>query len=223
MKLNRRSVLGAIGLVGVGTGAAFGSGAFTSTTAERAVEVNVFGADVSDSGTDGVVSGLDQGEETELANEILGNFVDVLVDASSPTVDIYNAAGDSEVSTDGTGVFPEQTGTYSGISTNYVSLVANDVTIVFGDDDGLPPNSTINYTDLFAFVSNDSANFDVTFGDTNGGSILSKVNQDSVTDGATVSVASGDSPTDNLVSGDVETGTDANSSEQLDIRIEQSS
>ena len=106
MKMNRRSVLGAIGVVGVGTGAAFGSGAFSSTTAQRAVEVNVFGADLSDSGTTGVVSGLTSGEETTLAGNITANFVDVLVDASSDTVDIYNEAGDSRESTDGTDIFP---------------------------------------------------------------------------------------------------------------------
>ncbi|WP_239640170.1 hypothetical protein [Halorubrum coriense] len=216
-------MLGAIGVIGVGTGAAFGSGAFSSTTAERAVEVNVFGAEVSDSGTAGVVSGLTEGEETTLAGQITGNFVDVLVDASSDTVDIYDATGDTEVSTDGTDVYPENPGsseTYSGIGNNYVSLVANDVTIVFGDDNGLPPNSTVNYGDLFSFVGNDNTNFDVTFGDTNGGSILSSVGGSTVSTGATITVSSGATPT---ADADVATGTDNNSREQLDIRIEESS
>ncbi|AZQ16086.1 hypothetical protein [Halorubrum sp. PV6] len=220
MKINRRSVLGAIGLVGVGTGAAFGSGAFSSTTAERAVEVNVFGAGVSDPGTDGVVSGLSEEEEDDLADDIAGNFVDVLVDASSPTVDIYNAAGNTSVSTDGTDVFPEKSGTYTNISTDYVSLVANDVTIVFGDEDGLPPNSNVNYTDFFAFVGNASNDFNVTFGDTNGGSILNKVDGKTVSSGATKTVTSG--TTGNFVGANVKTGTADNSREQLDIRIEQS-
>ncbi|MDB2240929.1 hypothetical protein [Halorubrum ezzemoulense] len=221
MKMNRRSVLGAIGVVGVGTGAAFGSGAFSSTTAQRAVEVNVFGADLGDSGTTGVVSGLTSGEETTLAGNITANFVDVLVDASSDTVDIYNEAGDSRVSTDGTDIFPENpnsTETYSGIGSSYVSLVANDVTIVFGDDNGLPPNSTVSYDELFAFVGNDATSYNVTFGDTNGGSILSSVDGSDVSSGSTVEVSSSSS---SPVNAEVETGTSGNSREALDIRIEE--
>lgn len=221
MKMNRRSVLGAIGVVGVGTGAAFGSGAFSSTTAQRAVEVNVFGAGVSDSGVDGLVSGLTETEEKDLADDITANFVDVLVDASSDTVDIYNEAGDSRESTDGTDIFPENpnsTETYSGIGSNYVSLVANDVTIVFGDDNGLPPNSTVSYDELFAFVGNDATSYNVTFGDTNGGSILSSVDGSDVSSGSTVEVSSSSS---SPVNAEVETGTSGNSREALDIRIEE--
>ncbi|OTF10344.1 hypothetical protein [Halorubrum sp. SD612] len=221
MKMNRRSVLGAIGVVGVGTGAAFGSGAFSSTTAQRAVEVNVFGAGVSDSGVDGLVSGLTETEENDLADDITANFVDVLVDASSDTVDIYDADGQNDVSTDGNNLFPENPGsteTYSGIGSNYVSLVANDVTIVFGDGNGLPPNSTVSYTELFTFVGNDTTSYDVTFGDTNGGSILSSVAGSDVSSGSTVTVSSGSSPSKNA---EVETGTSSNSREDLDIRIEE--
>jgi hypothetical protein len=221
MKMNRRSVLGAIGVVGVGTGAAFGSGAFSSTTAQRAVEVNVFGADLGDSGTTGVVSGLTSGEETTLAGNITANFVDVLVDASSDTVDIYDADGQSNVSTDGNNLFPENpnsTETYSGIGSSYVSLVANDVTIVFGDDNGLPPNSTVSYDELFAFVENDTTSYDVTFGDTNGGSILSSVDGSDVSSGSTVEVSSSSS---SPVNAEAATGTRGNSRAALDIRIEE--
>ncbi|MDB2274383.1 hypothetical protein PM022_07455 [Halorubrum ezzemoulense] len=220
MKMNRRSVLGAIGVVGVGTGAAFGSGAFSSTTAQRAVEVNVFGAGVSDSGVDGLVSGLTETEEKDLADDITANFVDVLVDASSDTVDIYDADGQSDVSTDGNNLFPENPNseTYTGIGSNYVSLVANDVTIVFGDGNGLPPNSTVSYDELFAFVENDTTSYDVTFGDTNGGSILSSVDGSDVSSGSTVEVSSSSS---SPVNAEVETGTSGNSREALDIRIEE--
>lgn len=41
MKMNRRTVLLGLSAAGVGAGAAFGSGAFTSVTADRAVQVNV--------------------------------------------------------------------------------------------------------------------------------------------------------------------------------------
>lgn len=57
---------------------------------------------------------------------------------------------------------------YSGIiSENYVSLVANDMRIVFGgneqgqDSDSLPPNSVAEYHNLFAFETVSS--FDLTF------------------------------------------------------------
>ena len=63
-----------------------------------------------------------------------------------------------------------------------MSLVANDVTIVFvgtGSGDGLSPNSAAKYGSLFKFVPNDNTNFNVTFGgsgaDANGGTVLTDV------------------------------------------------
>jgi len=223
MKLNRRSVLGAIGLVGVGTGAAFGSGAFTSTTAERAVEVNVFGADA---GTVGTVpageaeNGVTGDEEDDIGNTIIGNSIDVLVDTSPESVAVRARDGSEDI-IPGDELFPVNatTGGYDGLADNYVSLVANDVRIVFGPN-GVPPNSTLTFGDLFGFVENsDETDFDVTFGDdedTSQGQLLTKVDEKTVSSGATVAVTgSGPSPVD----GTVESGTTSQETENLTIEI----
>ena len=226
MKLNRRSVLGAIGLVGVGTGAAFGSGAFTSTTAERAVEVNVFGADAGTVGTvpagDGNNAVTDE-EENDIGNTIIGNSIDVLVDTSPESVAV-RARDSSEDIIPGDELFPVDatTGGYDGLDDNYVSLVANDVQIVFGPN-GVPPKSTLTFGDLFGFVENsDGTDFDVTFGDadagTSQGQLLTKVDGETVSSGATVAVTgSGPSPVD----GEVVSGTTSQETENLDIEIEE--
>ena len=220
MKLNRRSVLGAIGLVGVGTGAAFGSGAFTSTTAERAVEVNVFGAVDADTGT---VQNPDQEEQDNTAESITNTAVDVLVDTASDTVTVRDQQDDI---VDGTDLFPiadEESDVtlptgYDELSGSFVSLVANDVTIVFGEPDNneLPPNSRIDYDDLFDFVENQGEDeFNVTFeGD---GELLTEIGGDEVSEDAEFTV--GD---DGPKNGIVETGTESRETENLDIRIEPS-
>ncbi|ELZ54024.1 MULTISPECIES: hypothetical protein [Halorubrum] len=227
MKLNRRSVLGAIGLAGVGTGAAFGSGAFSSTTAERAVEVNVFGAG---DGPDGVVQDPSDDTEEEIADTITSNSVDVLVDTSDDDVTVRDSGGtdydyDPESDNPGTAsLFPSNTGTYD-VGNEYVSLVANDVTVVFGNNGGLPPNATLGYDDLFTFVPNagdSSSNFDVTFGSSDSpGDVLTKVDGKDVTTRAVVSVASGSSSSTNSVDAEVETTTTSPESERLDIQIEE--
>lgn len=208
MKLNRRSVLGAIGLVGVGTGAAFGSGAFTSTTAERAVEVNVFGG-LDD---DGLAQGLDGDAENDLADEIRNNFVDVLVDTSPDTVFVSNDGSNLNAGE----LFPSQFDdgfdaydSFGDLDENYVSLVANDVTIVFGNDDnGLPPNSTVDYENLFAFVPNDGSSFSVEF-DIDA-FLTSPTGED---------VFSGEDFDEN--DAEIETGSGTESPEDLDITISQ--
>ena len=223
MKLNRRSVLGAIGLVGVGTGAAFGSGAFTSTTAERAVEVNVFGGE--NIGSDGLANGddgngLNQSETNTLGDEIRSNFVDVLVDTSDfNTVSFNQTAGDG-AQLDAANLFPSSNPTSyrSDIDQNYVSLVANDVRIVFGDTesgsgDSLPPNSTVDYDGLFAFET--AGDFDVTFqGD---GDFLTQIGGKSISsDAEFTNVTDSDDAQKNAV---VETGN-GTENEGLNIVIE---
>ena len=152
MKMNRRSVLGLIGTIGIGTGAAFGSGAFSTVEATREVEVNVVGVD-DDGNDDG--------------SQIAEQFTDVLVDASSDEVALRNA--DGTLVTDPTSLFPTTSDTLDAngnadIDENYVSLIANDVTVVFGYEDGgtderLLPNSTYTYpSGFFTLVNNDDGN-----------------------------------------------------------------
>ncbi|WP_241430799.1 hypothetical protein [Haloferax elongans] len=147
--MNRRSVLGLIGTIGIGTGAAFGSGAFSTVEATREVEVNVVGVD-------------DDGNED--GSQIADRFTDVLVDASSDEVALRSA--DGTLVTDPTTLFPTASDTLDAngnadIDENYVSLIANDVTVVFGYEDGstderLMPNSTYTYpTGFFTLVNND--------------------------------------------------------------------
>jgi len=216
MKPTRRTVLGVVGTLGVGAGAAFGSGAFTSTTAERAVEVNVFGAD-------GLVRNGDN--EDNVAGAIRDNIVDVLVDTepNSVSVDSPNL-NDGEEGADLFPTNPQQLVGYDGVvDKNFVSLVVNDVTIVFGEEGGLPPNSTIDYAELFAFVSNrdNELAFDVMFepGAESGGELLTRVNGQAVSDGATVSAISGPE-VPGRADAEVTTGTTSPETEQLNIRIE---
>jgi len=216
MKPTRRTVLGVVGTLGVGAGAAFGSGAFTSTTAERAVEVNVFGAD-------GVVRNGDN--EDNVAGAIRDNIIDVLVDTEPNSVSIDSPnLNDGE---DGADLFPtnpRQLVGYDGVvDKNFVSLVANDVTIVFGEEGGLPPNSTIDYAKLFAFVSNrdNELAFDIIFepGAESGGELLTRVDGQTVSDGATVRTISGpEVPV--RADAEVTTGTTSPETEQVNIRIE---
>jgi len=230
MKLNRRSVLGAIGLVGVGTGAAFGSGAFTSTTANRAVEVNILGGGAYDSGS-GVIEGADGTAEDNIATEITNTVgIDVLVDITSPAVSVESRTGSiSDVDT----LFPQSDVGYNNLTTdydegetNYVSLVANDVRIVFGgdgDNEGLPADSTVEFADLFAFGRTDaSTGSDVTFetGSPSDSSILTGLDNDGDTSGDPSSgvlfsgPASGD-----LIDANVATGTKDEATENLNITI----
>ncbi|KOX94854.1 hypothetical protein AMS69_03055 [Haloarcula rubripromontorii] len=163
MKLNRRSVLGLIGTVGIGSGAAFGSGAFSSVSATREVEVNVVGAD---------------GNGSEIATE----FTDVLVDASADEVALRDT--DGNLITDPSTLFPTSSDSLTPddsttLSTNYVSLIANDVSVVFGydtsdsggSDERLMPNSTYDYSSgFFKLVNNDGngTNFNVDLDTTSG-------------------------------------------------------
>jgi hypothetical protein len=134
MKLSRRNVLAGLGGLAVGGGALLGSGAFSSVEASRDVEVNV-------------LTELEIGEDDLIA--------DVLVDVGSFGSVAVTDGGPTGVSTDGTDYFPDSGG-YSSPSygNGYVSLIENDVTIIFGPSgEELPPNSTVDFTDLFALVN----------------------------------------------------------------------
>jgi hypothetical protein len=230
MKLSRRSVLGAIGTVGVGTGAAFGSGAFTSTTANRAVEVNILGGDAYDSST-GVIEGAGDTAEDNIAAEITETVgIDVLVDITSPAVSVESRTGTSITNVDE--LFPQSdvgydslNTAYSDGSTNYVSLVANDVRVVFGGDggnEGLPANSTVDFDELFAFGRTDtSAGPDVTFKTTNtsNDSILADLGNGSTNGDPSGGVTFSGPSSGNLLDADVATGTDNEATEELNITI----
>jgi len=140
-ELNRRNVLIGMGGLAIGGGALLGSGAFTTVEADRDVQVNV------------------------LENNNIGDsdqFADVLIDVggfASVAVD----DGD-EVNETGEGLFPdtdEYTDTDPSFGTDYVSLLQNDVTIVFGHeqdgDNRLLPNTTTSYEDLIALVNTNDA------------------------------------------------------------------
>jgi len=208
MKLNRRSVLGLIGTVGIGSGAAFGSGAFSSVSATREVEVNVVGAD---------------GNGSEIATE----FTDVLVDASADEVALRDT--DSNLITDPSTLFPTSSDSLTTdggttLSTNYVSLIANDVSVVFGydtsdsggSDERLMPNSTYDYSSgFFKLVNNDDGNgtsFNVDLDTTSG--LLTGIGGS--TDSYSEDV-SADSVSD--LSATLETGDSAKETEDLTITI----
>jgi len=205
MKLNRRSVLGLIGTVGIGSGAAFGSGAFSSVSATREVEVNVVGAEGSGS-------------------EIATQFTDVLVDASAPEVALRDSSGN--LVTDPTTLFPTEDDSLStddgtSISTDYVSLIANDVSVVFGyenngTDERLMPNSTYTYNSgFFKLVNNDDGNgttFNVDL-DTSSG-LLTGIGGSTDTYNEDVSA---DSVSD--LSATLETGDSATETEDMTITI----
>jgi hypothetical protein len=142
--MNRRNVLTGLGGLAISGGALFGTGAFTSVSAERTVEVNVTtGSGVAD------------------------EYVDVLVYAGHDTVDVASSDPPSSAGSvaDETTLFPKSGDSYSswdpsnpalGTSLqNWVSLIENDVNIEFGRTNGLPNNSQVSYNPLFAVVNDD--------------------------------------------------------------------
>ncbi len=160
MNMNRRKVLTGLGGLAIGGGALLGTGAFTSVEAARAVEVNVV--------TPSDVSGADEDSDA-LADQ----FVDVRVDVGAyDSVYVNDASSGAD---DGTSLSPTSASSNPNASASEVSLIANDpATIIFGNsNNGLPENSTVNYTDLFV-VDNADLNssgtdaFDVTL-ELNGG------------------------------------------------------
>ncbi|MWV40343.1 hypothetical protein [Natrialba sp. INN-245] len=147
MQMNRRNVIVGLGTIVAGGGAALGSGAFSQTAASRDLEVNV----VTDS-------------------DIAAEFVDIVLRGVD---DIDSVAVDGE---DATSQFPDSGDDYGNSdfepSDSDVSLMQNDVTIVFGPEgNALPPNSTIEYDDLITVVNDEGdveQNFQVTFEVTGG-------------------------------------------------------
>ena len=236
-KINRRSVLSAIGLVGVGTGAAFGSGAFTSTTAEREVEVNVFG-DVDDNAGEGAVAGnTAQADQEDIADAITNNSIDVLVDLTSDSIGVRLQDGSAsldELVTDGSDLFPnpqdgndtvyadDSAPNFPNDESNYVSLVANDVTIVFGSG-GLPPNSTVGFNDVFAFAdpNSNSGPLEATFetSDPNNEALLTDIGDNGNPSDGEVTVRA-DIDNGQTEDAGVDTGTVDGETENLSITIE---
>ncbi|MCL9813554.1 hypothetical protein [Natranaeroarchaeum aerophilus] len=120
-----------LGALTVGGGAVFGSGAFSSVSAERSVEVNVINN----------------------AGDIADEFVDVVIDPTDyDSIGLDNATGVSDSDYDQT----------PNLGDDAASLVADDLTIVFGATDGggdfdnldsIPANSTVTYDDLFTVIN----------------------------------------------------------------------
>lgn len=147
MKLSRRNVLAGIGGLAVGGGALLGSGAFSSVEAQRTVDVNVVtGPDIA----------------TESVDVILNN-VGAQTSVSSPANPELGVDTASDGPDDPDALFPDNSNT-SDFSTNYtpedndVSLIDNDVKIIFGvSGQSLPPNSQVDYDGLFSVVNESSS------------------------------------------------------------------
>jgi len=148
--MNRRNVLTGLGGLAISGGALFGTGAFTSVSAERTVEVNVLTPSDDDAyGTDGP-----SGESDAIADQ----FVDVRIDAGNFS-DVY--VDDSDASTSESDLTPTSDNANSGASASEVSLIANDVTIRFGSDaNPLLSDSDVTYKDLFIIDNADLTNND---------------------------------------------------------------
>jgi len=150
--MNRRNVLTGLGGLAISGGALFGSGAFTSVSAERTVEVNVVTGDE--------VSGI---PDNDGAGAIADKFVDVRVDVGKFDSVYVNGSGDTDNAENPADLAPTsssalvdsnnntETDYTASASDGEVSLIANDnPTITFGSsNDGLPQNSTANYDGLF--------------------------------------------------------------------------
>lgn len=136
MKMNRRNVLIGIGAIVGGGGAALGTGAFSSAEADRGLEVEVI-----------------------VDDDIAADAADVHIDTDHGTVSINEE--------EATGLFPEEDTTYeaddyTAPDTN-VSLIQNDVTVLFGPYLG---EAETSYNDLFTVINSsegDSGDVDVTF------------------------------------------------------------
>jgi len=228
--MNRRNVLTGLGGLAISGGALLGTGAFTSTSANRQVEVNILGGSDYDPNT-GVVEGADQAAEQNIADEITETLgIDVLVDITSSAVSVESPTGtigDVDTLFPQNDVYNNLTTAFSAGSTNYVSLVANDVRIVFGgdgDNEGLPANSTVSFAELFAFGRTDSsAGPDVTFDTDNASAspLLSGLDDSNGTSGdLSSSVAFTGSTSGDTVDADVATGTTDEATEDLNITIE---
>jgi len=195
MPTSRRNMIAGLGALTVGGGAVFGSGAFSSTEADRELTVNV----VTDSA-------------------IAEDFVDVILNdvGTTDTVDVDDGA-DSPASD----LFPTSSTADSEYNNytpdeNDVSLMQNDVTIIFGPSGSeLPPNSNVSFDGLLTIVNEagDGQDFDVSF----------NVGTDNGDTGFAFDPADEEVPSDSAqdVGVDVNTGSEASTDGTLTITIEE--
>jgi len=174
-------MIAGLGALTVGGGAVFGSGAFSSTEAQRSLNVNV-------------VTGSDIADE----------FVDVVIDTSNDDSVTLLDESNSEIM-DPDSVFPtDPANEYNqdpGFDSGAVSLMNTDATIVFGTGEysgnqDLPANTEVTYDNLFYVVNDNdttSDDFDVTFGLEGGGYELSfsepSMDSETVSAGSTTTVS----------------------------------
>jgi len=240
--MNRRNVLTGLGGLAISGGALFGTGAFTSVSATRGVEVNVLG------GSSGTVDGsTGDSDQKNIADSITEGAVDVLVDLSSDSIGVKDSNGN--VTNDGSSLYPSPNSAqtvytdsngsnkppFSGPTTEsqYVSLVANDVTIVFGSDNadgGLPKDSDVTFGELFAFADPYGNAPEVNFktSDASAEPLLTTVGDGGTDltgaagDEATVDLSDPSSSNGHTAKATVDTGTVDDASERLDIGIGES-
>lgn len=160
MKLNRRSVLIGLGAAGIGTGAIFGSGAFTSVEADREATFEVTHDEGALLGLDGDGQYVEETAEGSAGEDIIEfNFSDLNDDAVSQfdgvlTItnntqdgeekDVY-IADDGTVSEDGVIDFEDGGTTVVG-STNAVTLSDEgsvELDIIIDTNEGDPDVETI--------------------------------------------------------------------------------
>ena len=182
MRMNRRNVIVGLGTIVAGGGAALGTGAFSTATANRTLKVNVVtGENIAD----------------DLVDVLLkpGGHASVGLESKDPS-NLFPTANDDPAYD-----------SYPTTGTD-VSLIDNDVTIVIGTtDNNLPPNSTVSYEPLFAVVndagggpydvefSSDTTNTSLSFEGASGGADYSSpqtVNEDS-SEEINMDVTTGDS------------------------------
>lgn len=128
-----------MGGLAIGGGAILGSGAFSSIEAEREVEIRII-------------------DDDDIADE----FLDILYrPADFDSAFVNEPPGDEPEE-----FFPESgdEGGDADYDENEVSLIANDVTLAFGDGDenGLLPNTTTNYNELLRVVKTGGDDIDLT-------------------------------------------------------------
>jgi len=134
MNLNRRNTIIGLGTIVAGGGAALGSGAFSTAEAERGLEVNVV---------------TDENIAVEFVDIVLKDVTSRdRVDVGDEETDIFDADNLS-------GSFPESDDAYGtyGADENDISLMQNNVTIKFGDEDSFLANSTTTFEDLLVLVN----------------------------------------------------------------------
>ncbi|MFB6223761.1 MAG: hypothetical protein ABEH86_08855 [Haloarcula sp.] len=197
--MNRRNVLTALGGLAISGGALFGSGAFTSTEAKRELEVNVV-------------------NETDIADQ----YVDVVLeDVGSHTELGVDKTSDSDGTDDPANLFPDSNNSYgnSGYSPDDtdVSLIENDVKVIFGTSGNeLPPNTQVDYDGLFTVVNDGDTttdDFSVTMSTERGDLLTDQSDNNDITSGT---VSSG---TTTSLDARLNTGNNSKETDTLTITI----